>query len=180
MKCYIMRHGITQHNKMRVINGQRIDEPLIVEGIEQAKKASKNIPSNVKKIYSSNMLLTRQTSDILNKELNLEVSYHPELREVDFGDLSGKTWAEAEMDYGHARRESYLDLTYDFEPFNGESISQVKKRLRDFLEKIKRGHKEDDAVMMVTHGGVLRALYDMYKNEKVEKIENVSIHEFDI
>ena len=80
MKIYVVRHGLTHSNKIGVLNGQAIDEPLEPEGIEQAKETAKNLPDKISKIYCSNMVRAVETAQILNKDLNIEIVYCPELR----------------------------------------------------------------------------------------------------
>ena len=46
MKIYIVRHGETESNKYKKLIGQRIDEPLNADGIEQIKKLSQEIDTD--------------------------------------------------------------------------------------------------------------------------------------
>jgi broad specificity phosphatase PhoE len=178
MKIYVVRHGVTKNNKLGLINGSGVDESLEPEGFKQAEEAISKIPKGVTRMFVSDMLRTKQTADVINKELNLPVSFHPELKEVHFGQLAGKSWINIEKE-GLASRQKYLDIHYDFTSHGGESAEQVKTRLRKMIEKIKEEYP-NESVLIVAHGGVLRALYSMYKNEKMDYIENASVHEFDV
>lgn len=46
MKIYVIRHGQTELNKKEILNG-RIDEPLALEGREQAMKAALHMPKTL-------------------------------------------------------------------------------------------------------------------------------------
>lgn len=55
MKVYLIRHGTTQLNKENKVNGQ-IDEPLAIDGFEEVKSITPELPKNIKHIYSSSMI----------------------------------------------------------------------------------------------------------------------------
>ena len=180
MKIYAVRHGLTRHNKLKILNGQRINEPLEPEGVLQAKETAKNLPKNITAIYSSPMLRTKQTAEILNEKINLEISYHKELTEIDFGSFTGRSWVDINKEYKENIQNIYISQKYNFEPFNnGESVQTVKNRIIKIFDEIK-GKKHDGNVLIVTHGGILRALYHIYKGYEIEGAENASIHEFEI
>ncbi|HEY4505216.1 MAG TPA: histidine phosphatase family protein [Candidatus Paceibacterota bacterium] len=178
MKIYIIRHGLTNYNKIGRINSRGVDEPLAPEGVAQAEETSQNMPEGIVKIYASPLLRTRQTADILNKDLGLEIEYAPELMEVDFGLFTDRTWVEIEEEYKGFRR-SFTDQTYDFTSHNGESITDVVGRARKMIEKIKKDHV-NERVLLVTHGGVVRAIHNIYNNEILGETKNATIYEIEV
>ncbi len=179
MKLYIVRHGLTHHNKLGAINGSRIDDHLEPEGIAEAHEARAKIPQDIVKIYSSDLFRTQETAEILNTDFGLEISYHPELREVDFGSLSGRVWTDIEVEYGKELRDSYLHSEYDLTEFGGESVDDVKNRLNKIFTELKLKH-DNDSILIVAHGGIIRLMYHVYKNEYIPKSANASMHEFEI
>ncbi len=180
MKIYAVRHGLTKQNKLGILNGQRIDEPLEPEGVLQAEETAQNLPENITAIYASPMLRTKQTAEILNKKVNLEISYCNELIEIDFGSFSGRSWIDINKEHEENMQNLYISQKYNFEPFaNGESVQAVKNRLIKILNEIK-GKKHTGNILIVTHGGILRALYHIYKGYEIEGAKNASIHEFEI
>lgn len=180
MKIYIVRHGLVPSNQQKVINGQSRDEVLVPEGIEDIKQALQNIPSTVSRIYASNMLRTKQTADILNETLQLPITYHPELREVHFGDLNGKSWKDHEVTYGPELQESYINQTYDFNPYNGESVIDVENRVMSILNEIKSNHAPDEEVLIVAHGGIVRLLHKKFLGGPFTPAKNAEVREFEI
>jgi|CXWK01.1.fsa_nt_gi broad specificity phosphatase PhoE len=180
MKIYVIRHGLVPSNQLKIINGQSRDESLVEEGIQEVKNALSNIPQDISRIYCSDMLRTKQTADILNEKLNLNISYHPELREVNFGDLNGKTWSEHNETYGNELHQSYINQVYDFHPYNGESFEDVKSRVISFINSIKANHSEDESILLVAHGGIIRLLHNTFKGGPFEPAKNVEIREFTI
>ncbi len=88
MEIFVIRHGQTELNKKGLINGY-LDNPLALEGIEQARNAALTLPKNIKHIYSSSLARARQTAEILNEVLDVPLTLHDELKEVNFGILEG-------------------------------------------------------------------------------------------
>jgi len=88
MEIFVIRHGQTELNKKGIINGY-LDDTLALEGIEQAKIAASTLPKTIKYIYSSSLERAKQTAKILNETLNVPLTFHDELKEVNFGILNG-------------------------------------------------------------------------------------------
>ena len=62
------------------------DPPLSKAGIKQAKLLRKRLKKyNIQEIWTSNLLRTLQTSQIVNKYLKIPIFYYPELREINMG-----------------------------------------------------------------------------------------------
>lgn len=148
MKIYVIRHGITELNKMKKVNGQ-IDEPLASEGIEQVKTNVAGIPQSVIHIYSSPLIRARQTAEIISSKKRL-FSLHDELTEIKMGSLAGKSWEE--MDGGSELKKRHRTVQFDYRPYGGESVREVKKRLMEFFKDINGKHKDYEA-LIITHGG---------------------------
>ena len=88
---YAVRHGQTDWNKEGIIQGGRSDCPLNEEGIKQAKILAEKLKKfNITKIYSSDLLRAKQTTEEINKVLHVEVIYSSLLRETNYGEVEGK------------------------------------------------------------------------------------------
>ncbi|MES2215771.1 MAG: histidine phosphatase family protein [Patescibacteria group bacterium] len=170
MKVYLIRHGQTELNKKHLINGQ-LEDNLTPEGIEQAELAKSLIPKTVKHIYSSPLRRAKDTALILNSELNAELSFHDELKEVNFGLLSG-------TDFTADVKKAHVSMQYDWHSHNGESVDDVKNRVLRFLKTLK-ATKEGES-LIVAHGGIIRLLYFLEQGKLMEEIGNVSLHSFDL
>lgn len=161
MKVYVIRHGLTELNKQKKVNGE-VDEPLAKEGVKQAKDAIALLPKTIKRIYSSPMLRAKQTAEIIISKLKIPVSSTDELSEVRMGSLAGKSWEE--MEGGIELKQKHRTVEFDYKPYGGESVQDVKKRLITFLSKINSKH-EDFEVLIITHGGIIRFFYLLGRGE---------------
>ena len=70
------------------------------------------------------------------------------LREIDFGDLEGKTWDECDQDTQRA-----LVRFEGFSAPGGESVDTLQERVLGFLAGLAPGNH-----LIFTHGGVIRLL----------------------
>lgn len=172
MKIYIIRHGQTGFNVKGIINGH-LDDPLTPEGISQAEEAAKSIPETIKRIYSSSLARARQTAEILNKKLNAELTFHEELREVNFGDLNGTPFLEE-----YKKRHRTLD--YDWRAKSGENVEDVKNRVLKILKIIRVQNHKDGEALIVAHGGIVRMLYFLQSGELLGETKNVALYEYDL
>ncbi len=176
MKIYVIRHGITQLNKKKIVNGE-IDEPLAPEGLNQAKTLMPIIPASVIHIYSSPLIRARQTAEILSSTKRL-FSLHEELSEIRMGNLAGKSWES--MENGLELKKKHRTVKFDYRPYGGESVKEVKKRLIEFLKKI-NGKHNDNETLTVTHGGIIRLLNFLETGEAVYETEkHLSLLTFDL
>lgn len=70
------------------------------------------------------------------------------LRELDFGELEGRTWEECSL----AQQEELVGFDGFVAP-GGESVAQLELRVRDFIGELRHGKH-----LIFTHGGVIRLL----------------------
>lgn len=177
MIFYVIRHGLTPLNKQKKVNGE-VDEPLASEGIEQAKTVVPLIPKSVTRIYSSSLLRARQTAEIISSALNLPITVADELTEIRMGSLAGKAWEE--MEDGLELKKKHRTVQFDYRPYGGESLEDVKKRLLAFFKEINNKHSDQQA-LLITHGGIIRLINLLEQGEVVyETGKHVSLLTFDL
>lgn len=159
MKLYAIRHGLTDLNIQGVYNGL-IDEDINDIGIKQAEE-SRELVSNIDYgiVYSSPMLRARHTCEIVNTR-EVSVKYDERLRERTLGKLDGKVLE----DEGFGK-ELFFDYNYLSDEETFESLPVLFKRVHDFLDEVIKENKDKNKnILIVAHGGILRAIY-FYFNE---------------
>lgn len=93
VRIYLCRHGQTENNRLRKVQGARVDPPININGNRQAtnlgKALSKAIP-RPKVFFSSNLQRARMTAQIASSEVDASISVQPlgTLAEVDFGPVA--------------------------------------------------------------------------------------------
>ena len=86
IKCYLIRHGITEGNNALHFNGSGTDEPLTSEGREALKEVEGVAPGSI--LFVSPMIRARETAAIMFPEMKPLVI--DDLREMHFGIFEGK------------------------------------------------------------------------------------------
>jgi broad specificity phosphatase PhoE len=147
---YFVRHGESEGNAARVFTGQT-DSPLTARGRQQADVVAQEL-AKVKfdRIVSSDLSRTRDTARVIAKPHGIQVEIVPELREIDVGDRTGKTFDETKG------LPSWNDDGFVAWP-GGETLEQVLSRTLGAIERLTR-ESPGKTILVVGHGGVNRIL----------------------
>lgn len=154
----LVRHGETAWNAANRVQGQ-IDIALHARGRDQARSTGRALrQENFIAVYASDLSRTTETAKIILEENNgsPELYLRRELREIAYGTFEGKSWPEINaLDPETSNRQYVRDL--NFAPPEGESFRGLLTRLQIFVEQLWHEHSDDD-LLVVAHGGSLRAL----------------------
>ncbi len=160
---FILRHGETiyQTEKKDFIYPSWLDNPPI-KLIEKSKKNLTKLAKKIKKekidlIYSSDIFRTRQTAEIVAKELGLKINFDKRLRDTKHGIYDGRTKKEFYRDFPATRKR------FVKKPKGGESWNDVRKRTINFIKEIDRKYK-NKRILIVSHGDVLWLLEGIVKH----------------
>jgi len=164
MKLIIARHGETDHNIRKIIQGQTPGE-LSALGREQANKLGKRLSKmGIDYIYCSDLNRTKQTADEILKHFKAPLSYIVDLREINLGEYEGKSFSIYRRDLLNSPN------LMDFKPKDGESINEMNKRVLGFIEKIEEKHK-NQTVLLISHGGPIANLFlKIMKDKEFEEV----------
>jgi alpha-ribazole phosphatase len=152
LKLFLVRHGQTDLNKVRRYQG-RIDVPLNEAGIGQAQKLALRLSSEpFDKIYASPLVRAQETAKTIHNGRNIDIVSLPELVEMDFGKLEGKTYKEI-IEVFPAWEPSVFDFTFA----GGENLDSLAIRIKSFVAMLKE-LDEGSNILVVTHSGCLRII----------------------
>ena len=152
MKLYIKRHGQTDWNIAKKIQGRQ-DIPLNERGHFQAQclgKAMENRP--ITAVFSSPQIRAMETAIAVASPAGVPVIPVRDLMEINYGVWEGKTEEELLRD-DRALYEAWWSHPAETAPPEGESINQVNERCRQAWKEIKPQLTGDAAI--VAHGGLL-------------------------
>ena len=179
---YLIRHGQTNWNVEKRLMGST-DTPLNKNGIEQVKSLGQKISQlEISHIFSSDLLRAKETAEIINNFINVDISLDSRLREFNYGDIEGKTLKEISS-------ENWNRVNLYPEQLNAESLENVYDRVKNFFEDLAKRNISN--VIIITHGGTLRMMLyyaknkdhfikeDYIKNYLNLKIENSSLIEME-
>jgi broad specificity phosphatase PhoE len=155
-KIWVIRHG--QRAK---VSAPTFDPPLTKLGIIQAEKAAHFLKKNNfnGKIYASPYRRTLQTASIIAKKLNKKVYIAPFIQEfVRFPGVHSIKYRPLNLlqkEFPLIAQDAQLPANWVIK--TKETLDSVKKRYSSGIEKLNL--KNNDEILLVTHGAVLKAAH---------------------
>ena len=184
MKIFLLRHGQTDWNLEWRMQGQT-DIPLNEKGILQAEEAAekyKAIPFDL--ILTSPLVRAKKTAEIIAKPHNLEVKVDQRLKEMNFGEMEGRT---PQDDKDNPNRKYYFEEPEKYVPSkNGETFEEVDARVKSLLKELKQSEGIYNCVLLSSHGALCKAILRAVQNKPLSKFwdsppqENCSLIELEI
>lgn len=157
MNIYIVRHGQTNLNKDRIMQGQSVYSYLDIQGQSEAKSIAERLKNiDFKHIYVSDLNRTQETADYIVKELvcSPKITYTKALRERSKGIFEGGSWEK----FHKYCIENGPDTIFKA-PEGGEALEEVFNRVGTFIEEIKPKYEENDNVLFVSHQGCMKMIF---------------------
>jgi broad specificity phosphatase PhoE len=150
MILVIVRHGQTEENDKGIIQGH-LPGKLSEKGKEQAKKVGKRLQNEAfQYIYSSDLARSADTAaEIIKYHPGIPVKYLEILRERNLGEFQGKS--KEQIGWDSDDNKGFL------EPEEGETVGMLFRRAERILRLLTAAHP-DDLVLIVTHGGIAKAM----------------------
>ena len=155
---YLARHGETDWNRARRIQGQS-DTSLNRRGRQQAASLGMRLAEiDFSAVYSSDLSRTMQTAQLVAADKSEAIVPTPELREIDYGEWEGLTFAEAEARDPEGFAERMTRQNAEYTPPGGESTYQLVDRVRQFHSRVRPLHLSGESILVVGHGGSMLSL----------------------
>jgi probable phosphoglycerate mutase len=176
MHLIVIRHGETDLNKENRLQGSKgPNMGLNPDGKKMVADLRDSIMVTPNTMYVSPLERTQETASILNARFHVPMVLVPELMERDFGTLSG----QLRGDIDPKLVEADLEGKYDYRPFGGESVEDVRKRVLRFLATLPLS--SDATVFLITHRGIIRLMYDLFPGAGLSnEVLPASKHAFEI
>ncbi|HBR70097.1 MAG TPA: 2,3-bisphosphoglycerate-dependent phosphoglycerate mutase [Rhodospirillaceae bacterium] len=176
----LLRHGQSQWNLENRFTGfHNVD--LTEKGEEEAGNAGRMLKKAGIKfdhVFSSTQTRANRTAEIALKEagqgaLFAQMVRHDDLRERDYGDLTGMDKDETREKYG-AEQVHIWRRSYDTRPPGGECLRDVvENRVRPYYQaNIKPLIEKGENVLIAAHGNSLRAVLIILGVETPESIND--------
>lgn len=168
MKIYYVRHGQTDYNLAKKMQGGETEKDLNQEGIRQAYKTKKeleNIEYDI--VICSPMKRTIQTAEIINEGRNIPIIIDEGIRERKLGEYE-------EKDVTEETEKNIWDYKANNDIQGGENLYEFEKRIIEFLKDTKKKY-DNKKVLIVAHGGVAKIikaqLYGMPESQNLYEIQ---------
>ena len=155
---YIVRHGETEWNRDGRIQGHA-DVPLSELGKRQVKTLANRLAEcKFSVVYTSDLSRAIESAEIIVNGREVSITTDADLREFSYGEWEGLTLQEAEEQDAGLFAELMKLENNEFAAPGGESTPQVLDRVRRFYANTQKLHDVDEDILVVAHGGSIRAL----------------------
>ncbi|EET8106521.1 2,3-diphosphoglycerate-dependent phosphoglycerate mutase GpmB [Escherichia coli] len=155
LQVYLVRHGETQWNAERRIQGQS-DSPLTAKGEQQAMQvATRAKELGITHIISSDLGRTRRTAEIIAQACGCDIIFDSRLRELNMGVLETRN-IDSLTEEENWRRQ-LVNGTVDGRIPEGESMQELSDRVNAALESC-RDLPQGSRPLLVSHGIALGCL----------------------
>lgn len=177
MKIYFVRHGETDWNKERKIQGQ-VDIPLNEFGRHLARetaKGLKDVPFDV--CFTSPLGRARETAEIILQGRDVPILEDKRILEMNFGVLEGKCCSKEGWDVPDSFQMFFDDPVHYQAPEGGEDFQAVRERTGDFLNWLfAQEQYRDSTVLVTTHGAAMAGLLNNLKKKPLAEYWGVGVH----
>lgn len=176
MDFYIFRHGQTDWNAQRRIQGHT-DIELNELGRNQAKSLGKKLEKlGIEEIHSSNLSRALETARIALP--SIEIVENEQLREAHFGEAEGRIFTEVVEELGGEYFETH-PKNWDLRIAGSETKRECIERVWMALTKIANSTQKN-SIGISSHGGVIRNIVHSLLPVDTPKIEipNCCVYHF--
>ena len=178
MILYVVRHGVTECNARRLIQGHT-DIPLNEEGIAQARETKQVLEGySFDRVFVSPRKRAMQTAEIVTAGRGIPLVAAEALQERGYGEFEGRH--KETFDY-----YGFWDYGKDLHYRDAENIRDFFTRVWSFIDLLADRFPKDK-ILLVTHAGVIRAIECYFHPDKADDQlghwapENCSVHEYEL
>ncbi len=156
VKLFIVRHAESEWNPIGRYQGL-LDPGLSERGLRQAELLGRALEGErIDAIYSSPLRRTYQTAEEVAKRHRLEVIEDRRVIEIDHGVWSGMLVEEVQEKFPEDFKR-WIEEPHKVKFKEGESLEDVFKRVKDFVEFLRKNHW-GQTVAVVSHTVPIRAM----------------------
>ena len=170
MQLYIVRHGQTDWNKVRKLQGLT-DIQLNENGRQVAIDLGDKLEQEgvtFDEIFSSPLIRAYETACLIRGRQNVPITRDERIREISFGEAEGMDY-ETWMREDNPQRAFFTEPHKYIPPQDGETIEEVQARGREFIQEIIEPlYGQAKRVMIVAHGAMNKGLMCYLENNDVE------------
>ncbi|UQS86449.1 histidine phosphatase family protein [Nicoliella spurrieriana] len=172
MKIYFIRHGKTEWNLESRYQGAGGDSPLLKTSYQEMDQLAAFFRAvKFEHVFASPIKRARITAERIRHQLEVvpEISLWNRLEEFHLGKMEGQKFTDVQKQFP----EQFNNFRehpekYDNHEIGGETFQQVVARIIPAVEMITSDYPRDDQkVMIVSHGAALNALINSLLGEKL-------------
>ncbi|KAL7563297.1 hypothetical protein ACA910_016657 [Epithemia clementina (nom. ined.)] len=171
---FFCRHGQTEYNRLKLVQGSKTDAPINDNGKIQAEKLGKALsratpPPEV--IFHSPLVRTKQTAELASQQflssMPPSIKLLPELAEIDFGKVEGESVDEVRAKMVAAYTAWSVGNIDTRMARDGESFREILSRIQTTILDLTEAAKgcESRCIAAVAHSVYLRVLLAIVQDQ---------------
>lgn len=179
-RLFFIRHAESTGNQQRRLLGSRIHGALTQRGLAQSRRTAGYLFEAFDELRSGKVLLASSpigraldTARSISERLGCPLSTYEDLAELDFGEWSGRVYADLDTDafYQAWSKDKWLRL-----PPGGESLFEVRTRMCQAVSSlISQAALNETPLVVVTHFFPLIAVLDALMPGHCVRPDNSSV-----
>ena len=169
LQIFLIRHGQTEANLNKVVQGRSLDLPLNTRGKEQANAFYEAYADEgFELVLCSSLKRSRQSVDHFIKE-GIPHLVQSDIDEFDWGLHEGQSHSETLRNNFYQLISDWQSGDADARLEGGESLNELEQRIRRFLDfLISRNEKK---ILICSHGRTIRCMIRMMLEENTIDME---------
>lgn len=173
-EIYILRHGQTDFNLKRIIQGSGVDSSLNETGLKQAHQFYvKYKNQNFDLVFTSALQRTKQT---VQSFIDMDIPWiaMSELNEIGWGIHEGKEGTDAMIAHYNEVTNAWKSGQYDIGIEGGETAQELKDRMLVFIEQLKE--RPEQKILVCSHGRAMRCLMCLLDGNDIHRMDEYGHH----
>ena len=165
------------NNVQKLLVGRNLESHLTDLGREQVKNTSQILKTiDIDKIYSSPVIRTVETAEIVSDIINLPFQKDERLFEIELGKLEVCIMKILINKHGNLFVKFYSDDDNENSllEFEVESFGAVKQRISELLKEVMIKHQNEN-VLLVSHLDPIKAAISLIMNIKPSSVYNIQV-----
>lgn len=178
MKIYLIRHGETDQNKRKCLQG-RSDIELNEYGRELAYKTAEGLSDiEFDIIFTSPLKRAWETAEIIRRGRDIPLICEERIQEISFGEYEGLCYGKENFSIPDRDFLNFFEKPQEYQtPPQGESFQEVLERTGSFLQELKEKEEYwDKTILLSTHGCALKALLANVQDLSLEEFWGEGVH----
>ena len=167
---YIIRHGETDLNRRRIVQGSGVDSSLNDKGRAQAWAFYRRYQDvDFDAVLTSTLQRTHETVAPFLKD-GLPWEQHPEINEICWGDHEGREGTPESIAAYRAMVTDWQRGNFDHRLPNAESAREMGARVQRFVDGLRT--RPEQRILVCAHGRLMRALLCTLEGCSLTEMEN--------
>lgn len=170
---FFARHGETDYNKNRLLQGRGINASLNSNGFFQAELLAGYLSKyQLESVISSSLKRSHETAELLSNRINVDILQKDDLDEMHFGEFEGAAFSEVGEDLKYFQRE-WANGNTDLKLPGGESPRDVYLRVSSCIHSIISENRHTHYAFIV-HGRLIRILLSEWLGYGLNNMQRIN------